>query len=210
MANSDEMRALVDLSRRKKIWLVVDEVYERIVYDRDVAPSALDYASPDDLVISVNSFSKAWNMTGWRLGWLVTPPGLRVHLAKLNEINTSNPPVFIQQAGVVALRDGEDIVRENREQYARGRDYVLNALGDIPNVTMMKPQAAFYAFLKLDGVTDSLDFARKMLTETGVGVAPGVAFGDDCEAWFRICFASGPDRLKPAVDRLAAYLRQNR
>lgn len=206
-ATAEDMRALVSLTRRKKIWLIADEVYDRIVYDANFAVSALDFAQADDLVISINSFSKAWNMTGWRLGWLVTPPGLGPHLAKLNEANMSNPPVFIQQAGIVALREGEEIVRANRARYAQGREMVMSALGNIPGVTLMPPKAAFYAFFKPEeGVSDSLAYAQKLLAETGVGVAPGIAFGDDGEGWCRLCFAAGKERLEPALERLVGFL----
>ncbi|MCJ0949974.1 pyridoxal phosphate-dependent aminotransferase [Rhodococcus sp. ARC_M8] len=207
MATAEDMKALVSLTRRKGIWLIADEVYDRIVYDSETAVSALDFAEDGDLVISVNSFSKTWSMTGWRLGWLVTPRELGAQLAKLNEANMSNPPIFVQQAGIVALRDGDNVIRENRALYAAGRELVMSALADLPNVTLTRPPAAFYAFFKPHGITDSLAFAQQLLEETGVGVAPGVAFGDDGEGWCRICFAAGTERLEPALDRLVHFLR---
>lgn len=208
MATATDTQALLELARRKKVWLITDEVYDRIVYDANFAVSVLDFAQADDLVISINSFSKAWNMTGWRLGWLVTPPWLGAHLAKLNEANTSNPPVFIQHAGIVALREGEDVVRDNRARYAQGRELVMSALGDVPGVMLMRPQAAFYAFFQPAGMTDSLAFAHRLLAETGVGVAPGIAFGNDGEGWCRLCFAAGKERLQPALERLVDFLRR--
>ncbi|VVE16792.1 aspartate aminotransferase [Pandoraea anhela] len=208
MATAEDTKALLDLARRKNLWLIADEVYDRIVYDTDCSVSVLDFAQADDLVISINSFSKAWNMTGWRLGWLVTPPWLGTHLAKLNEANTSNPPVFIQEAGIVALREGEDIVRDNRARYAQGRELIIAALGNVPGVTLMPPQAAFYAFFRPEGMSDSLAFAQRLLAETGVGVAPGIAFGKDGEGWCRLCFAAGKERLQPALERLVGFLRR--
>jgi aspartate aminotransferase len=206
-ATAEDMKSLVELTRRKRIWLIADEVYDRIVYEGEAAVSALDFANDDDLVISVNSFSKAWSMTGWRLGWLVTPRGLGSHLAKLNEANMSNPPIFVQQAGIVALRDGEQVVRDNRARYAAGRELVMSAFSDLPSVTLTPPRAAFYAFFKPEGVTNSLEFAQRILMETGVGIAPGIAFGDDGEGWCRICFAAGKERLEPALERLIRFLR---
>ena len=208
MATADDIRALMSLARRKNIWLIADEVYERVVYDADYALSVLDFAQADDLVISINSFSKAWNMTGWRLGWLVTPPGLGPQLAKLNEVNMSNPPIFIQEAGIVALREGEGVVRANRARYALGRDLVLSALGNVSGLTLMPTKAAFYAFFKPEGAADSLAYAQRLLAETGVGLAPGIAFGDDGEGWCRLCFAAGRERLEPALERLVSFLRR--
>ena len=211
MASSEDMRALLSVARRKNVWLISDEVYDRIVYDdAEKSVSALDFAGPDDPVIVVNSFSKTWNMTGWRLGWLVTPPELGPHLAKLNEANTAHPPVFIQEAGIVAIRDGGSIIAEGRIRYAAGRELVTSALGGLPGVLFPPPQAAFYAFFKPHGVSDSLAFARDLVDNAGVGVAPGIAFGDDGEGWCRICFASSPSRLEPALERLVGYLTAGR
>lgn len=208
MATVDDLQALMSFARRKRIWLIADEVYERVVYDTDCATSVLDLSQDADLVISINSFSKAWNMTGWRLGWLVAPPWLGLHLAKLNEINMSNPPVFVQEAGIVALREGEGVVRANRARYALGRDLVSSALGNVPGVMLMPTKAAFYAFFKPEGASDSLSYAQTLLAQTGVGLAPGIAFGDDGEGWCRLCFAAGRERLEPALERLVSFLRR--
>ena len=203
MAGAEVYRALRDFARRKRIWIVSDEVYERIVYDRPCAPSALDGATADDPVIAVNSFSKAWCMTGWRLGWIVHPPGLASMLAKITEMNMSGPAMFAQDAGVVAIGQGEGFVREIVDDYRRAREVVVQRLGAMPRVQLARPEAAFYAFFRVDGMSDSLATAKQVLDRTDVGLAPGIAFGPEGEGWLRLCFATSPQRLSEALDRLA-------
>ena len=203
MASADDHKALREFARKKRIWIVADEVYERIVYDRPCAPSALDGALPDDPVIVVNSFSKAWCMTGWRLGWIIHPEGLSETLGKLNEVNMSGPAMFAQDAGVVALEQGESFIGEIVADYRRAREIVVQRLGAMPRVQLARPDAAFYAFFRVDGMTDSLAVAKQVLDKASVGLAPGIAFGPEGEGWLRLCFATSPQRLSDALDRLA-------
>jgi aspartate/methionine/tyrosine aminotransferase len=175
LASADDIGAMLAFCRKRRIWLIADEVYERIVYDRKVAPSPLDLAGPDDPVISVNSFSKSWCMTGWRLGWLVTPPALGEQLGKINEFNVSCAPAFVQAGGIAAVTQGESFVAELVQQYSRARDMVIQRLQSLPRVRFTRPDAAFYAFFQVDGVADSLALARRIVANTNVGLAPGVA-----------------------------------
>lgn len=206
MATSEDHAALLEFARKRRIWLVADEVYERLVYDRPCAPSILDHTRPDDPVIAINSFSKSWCMTGWRLGWLVHPASLADTFGKLNEVNVSSPATFSQHAGIVAIERGEPFVAELVRSYARARDIVVQRLRGMRRVELAEPEAAFYAFFKVDGMADSLATAKRLLTETGVGVAPGSAFGPEGEGYLRLCFATGPERLSAALDRLAPAL----
>jgi aspartate/methionine/tyrosine aminotransferase len=207
MMEQDEQRVLLEFCRARGIWIVADEVYARIVYDRPVAPSFLQIAEPDDPLIVVNSFSKSWAMTGWRIGWLTTPPWLGDHLASLVQFSTSGVAPFIQHGALTAITEGEDFTLEMVERCRRGREAVVPRLKDIPRVTIDPPRAAFYAFFKVDGMVDSLAFAQDMFRKTKVGVAPGAAFGDEGEGWLRLCFASSADRLAIAMDRIEAHLR---
>ena len=203
----EEQAALLAHCRRLGVWLVADEVYDRIYYGGTAAPSFLDLAEPDDRVIVVNSFSKTWAMTGWRLGWITAPAPLMDDLAKLNEFNVSSAATFAQHAGVVAVREGEPFVAATLERYRRARDLVYERLRTFPRVRATRPAGTFYAFFRVDGVTDSLGFAKRLLAETGVGLAPGVAFGPTGEGHLRLCFASSLDRLEAALDRAAPALR---
>jgi aspartate aminotransferase len=206
MAKPEDLRAILDFCRKRRIWVIADEVYERIVYDRRASPSVLDIAEPDDPVISINSFSKAWCMTGWRLGWIVAPPAYGETIGKVNEFNMSGATTFVQHAGLAAIRDGEDFVAEIVEQYRQARNLITQRLGGMRRVRMARPDAAFYAFFQVDGMKDSLAFAKEIVAKSGVGLAPGIAFGPEGEGWLRLCFATSQRRLSEALDRLEPAL----
>jgi aspartate/methionine/tyrosine aminotransferase len=204
--SGSEAAGLLDLARRRGLWLIADEVYARIVYDGSAAPSMLDLVEPEDRVLVVNSFSKAWAMTGWRLGWLVAPPDLQNLLAKLVQYNTSGTPAFLQRAAVTAITEGEGFIDEMREVYRRGRDLVVERLGSVPGVRLAAPEGAFYVFFGVEGMADSVEFAKEILRRTKVGLAPGAAFGRGGEGHLRLCFAASIARLEPALDRLVPFL----
>ena len=198
----DQQLEMLAFARERGIYVISDEVYVRLIYDRPRAPSFLDIAEDDDRVVVVNSFSKSWSMTGWRLGWLTHPPDLGPAFSKLNEFNVASPTTFVQHAGVVAMREGEPFVLEMVERYRRNRDLVFQRLAAMPKVTLARPEGAFYAFFTVDGMTDSVAYAKKLIAETGVGMAPGRAFGEAGEGWLRLCFASDANTLSTALDRL--------
>ena len=206
MMTAEEQRTTLDLCRRHGVWLLVDEVYERITFDRDQAPSVLSIAEPEDRVIGINSFSKNWSMTGWRLGWLVVPADVTDDLAKLTEFNTASAASFVQWAGITAIRDGEPFVARQVERLRRGRDIVHQRLAGHPRVRISKPEGALYAFFAVEGMTDSLAFATRLAGEHKVGLAPGVAFGPGGEGHLRLCFASEVETLSRALDRLEIAL----
>jgi aspartate/methionine/tyrosine aminotransferase len=206
-ATRDELRTILEIARRRNVWLISDEVYSRLVYDgAPAAPSLLDIAEADDRVIVCNSFSKTWVMTGWRLGWLVVPDGARDAITELVEVMHSGVAPFIQHAGVAAVRDTEALLRF-REHCANGRELVGEALSGINRVHYVAPDGAFYAFVGVAGLTDSLAFAKRLVHEQKVAVAPGIAFGDAGEGYLRICFAQSAGKLESAMERLRDGLR---
>jgi aspartate/methionine/tyrosine aminotransferase len=207
MMTEADARELLDFTRRHGLWLIADEVYARVVYGRRAATSFLDLIEPDDRVVVVNSFSKAWAMTGWRLGWLVVPTELTETYIKLIQFNVSGAPTFIQHAAVTAIDGGDNFITAMANRYRAGRDLVVERLSSLPRVRLRSPDAAFYAFLQIDGMTDSLSFAKQILAETRVGLAPGAAFGTGGEGHLRLCFAASAGRLEPALERLAKALR---
>ena len=207
MAERAELEAIFAFCRDHGIWMVCDDVYARLVYDgRTLAPSVAQMAEPDDRVIVINSFSKNWNMTGWRLGWITAPPDLLQTLAKLTEYNIAGPPTFVQHAGIVALRDGEAHVAQSRAAFEERRDLVFRRLSSLNRIGMAKPKGAFYAFFSVEGEANSLAFAKRILHDVGVGLAPGTAFGDVGEGYLRLCFAVRPALLNQAMDRLERVL----
>jgi aspartate/methionine/tyrosine aminotransferase len=201
MASADEMRAILDLCRAAGVWLIADEVYNRLVYEGEQAASVLDIAAPDDRVLMVGSFSKAWAMTGFRIGWLVVPEGTRDSFTELVEMTHSGVAAFVQAAALAALAD-EAFVASFRAYCSAGRALTTQALAGLNRVRFTAPPGAFYAFLGIDGLADSLAFAMRLVEDCGVAVAPGVAFGEGGEGHLRLCFAQSPARLTRALSRL--------
>ncbi len=201
-------QALLAHCARHGIWIVADDVYERLHYAgaARAAPSLLEFADRDARVVSTNSFSKAWLMTGWRLGWIVAPRALVPDLGKLVEYNTSCSPVFVQRGGVVALRDGEPTVVATRARLRHARDRLVAALRTLPRVEVAPPAGAMYAFFRIDGMTDSVAFCKALVHQAKLGLAPGRAFGPEGEGFVRWCFAASDERLDEGVARLAHFL----
>lgn len=200
----DEQRALLDHCRRTGTWIVADEVYDRVWFGAGrAAPSLLDIASPQDRLVVVHSFSKSFLMTGWRLGWLVLPTGHLDAVSKLIEFNSSCAPVFVQRGGLAALAIAEEFVPQLVSRLRRGRDTLCPALAAIPGLQSATPLGGMYAFFRVPGANDSLAFAKRLVLEQGLGLAPGAAFGLEGEGWLRWCFASSdPKRLLAGVERL--------
>ena len=204
--SAEEIAALFAFARRRGLWLVADEVYSRIVYGNRAAPSFLDQTEPEDRLIVVNSFSKNWAMTGWRLGWLAAPSDLLPQLEKLVEFNTSGSPTFLQHAAIVAIRDGEPFIASFVARCREARDVAIEGLSGCRRVEVARPEGAFYAFFRVDGMADSLAFAKELLRQTKVGLAPGSAFGPMGEGFLRLCFARDPHQVGDAIDRLRPLL----
>jgi aspartate aminotransferase len=232
VATDQEQTRLLEFSRRHKLWLLADEVYDRLNYpdappqpepgffkklvgDRKPppvpplfpAPSILKKTGSHDAVIVAQSFSKAWCMTGWRLGWLVARPDLCARATQLNEFIISHAPSVAQRAGETALLWGEATLKEMVLRLRANRDFCMAALQTMPGVTVPKPEGAFYLFPKIEALTDSFQFCKDLLMETKVGLAPGVAFGAGGEGSIRICYAAEQSILEPAMTRLAEFMR---
>jgi aspartate aminotransferase len=204
---AQEQRDLLAIARRQRTWVIADEVYNRIVYDGSIAtPSFLEVARDDDALFVVQSFSKTWSMTGWRLGWLVHPAGLAHQVGNLSAINSTGSATFVQYAGVAAINEAQPFVSEMLDRCARGRQTVAEAFRDHKRIAAPDVPASFYSFFNISGVDNSLEFAEELVDRAGIGIAPGTAFGPDFDGYFRICFAQDPKRLETALDRLIAAL----
>jgi len=208
--------ALLEHCRRHGIWLVSDDAYERIVFDPELtanghAPSVLDLVDADDRFVSANTFSKSWTMTGWRLGWLVAPREFIAQVGKVIEFNTSCAPPFVQQAGIIAVRDGEPLVAGTVARLRASRDLLVRELATLPGVEVAPPPGAMYLFFKVAGFSgDSLAFAKRLVAEAGLGIAPGVAFGPEGEGYLRWCFAASDALLLQGAERLRTFLKSAR
>ena len=206
VASGAEIAELLAFARRRGLWLLADEVYGRITYGNRPAPSFLDQAEPEDRLIVVNSFSKNWAMTGWRLGWMTIPADLLPQIEKLVEFNTSGSPTFLQHAAIVAIRHGEEFLAQFVARCRAARDVAIEALQRCRRVEVARPEGAFYAFPRIAGVRDSLAFAKEVLFTAKVGLAPGSAFGPMGEGHLRLCFARDPAQVADAVERLRPLL----
>jgi len=203
-----ELKAILEHCRRHGIWIFADDAYERLYYDDPgIAPSFLDISSEEERLISANTFSKSWLMTGWRLGWLVVPPGLTADLGKLIEYNTSCAPVFVQRAGIAAVKEGEPVIARTRYRFRKARDFLVSELKNIPRIEVALPTGTMYAFFRVEGVKDSLAFCKKLVREVGLGLAPGSAFGPEGEGFVRWCFAASEDKLADGIARLRRALK---
>ncbi len=207
----DEQAAILAHCRLTGTWIVADEVYERLYYEPtpgQCAPSFLDLSTPDDRLVVVHSFSKSFLMTGWRLGWLVMPEAMTPHIGKLIEFNTSCASVFTQRAGLAAIHRTDEVTPRVVSHLLVCRDTLIPLLRAVPGVQVAAARGGMYAFFKPDGFDDSLDTAKRLVREAGLGLAPGSAFAPEAQGWLRWCFASqDPDRLRVGVERLSEWMR---
>jgi aspartate/methionine/tyrosine aminotransferase len=211
----EQQQVLLSHCRKHGIWLLSDDVYERLTYDARsselaCAPSLLDLCDANERVVSINSFSKAWLMTGWRLGWMQVPASLMNGLGKLIEYNTSCAPVFVQRAGLVAIARSEEIVSATIARYRIARDFLVKRLSSPllreAGLIVPEPQGAMYIFFRISGERDSLALCKRLVADAGLGLAPGSAFGPEGEGALRWCFANSLERLGEGVDRLERFL----
>nr|WP_250157233.1 pyridoxal phosphate-dependent aminotransferase [Tianweitania aestuarii] len=206
-ADHETLRGLLDLARRKNLWIIADEIYSQFHYSGSRAPSFLDVMEPEDRILFVNSFSKNWAMTGWRMGWLRIHPHLQQVFENLIQYSTSGVAQFMQRGAVAALDDGDAFVAEQVERAHKARDLVCSTLLDTGRVRMNVPQGAFYAFFAVDGISDSRNATFDIIDKANVGLAPGTAFGAAGAGHFRLCFHRRLDQLEDAANRLAEYFR---
>ena len=210
-AAQDEMRAILDFARERGIWVLADEVYGRIVYESDHeelrADSFLDVARDDDLLLVVNSFSKSWAMTGWRLGWIVGPKMAEDKIRDVALYNNLCPPTFTQYGAIAALEEGEAFLKSQIDLWRGNRDLLVERFQNLGNVHMGYPRATFYGFFKVDGQSDCKAMTKRFVDEAGVLLSPGCAFGKTATGYIRMCFAVSEARLVEALDRMDKVLK---
>ncbi|MET3180592.1 UNVERIFIED_ORG: aspartate/methionine/tyrosine aminotransferase [Variovorax guangxiensis] len=206
----EEQQAVLDHCRQTGTWILADEVYERLYFEptpNACAPSFLDISKPDDRLVVTHSFSKSFLMTGWRLGWLVLPPSMVDGIGKLIEFNTSCASVFTQRAAIAAIEHTAEITPRVVAHLKQCRDTLVPLLAALPGVQVAPAKGGMYAFFRLEGFGDSLEVAKRLVAEAGLGLAPGNAFAPEAQGWLRWCFASkDPQRLVKGVERLRDWL----
>ncbi len=206
-ATREELVELLALARKHGIWIVADEIYGRFIYNGEArAASFHDVMEPSDRVMFLQTFSKNWAMTGWRIGWIEAPPAFGQIIENLIQYSTSGSPVFIQRAAIAALHEGESFVAEQVARAAEGRRIVAEGLKATNRVSLSAPEGAFYQFFTVDGRSDSRALAVELVDSANVGLAPGTAFGPGGESGLRLCFARKASDLVEAVARLQRAL----
>lgn len=205
-ATKDDLKALLAIARKHGIWIIADEIYALYYYPGERAPSFLDVMEPEDRILFVNSFSKNWSMTGWRVGWIVAHESLGQIIENLIQYSTSGVAQFLQRGATIALNEGDSVIRRNYDKAAKARDLLCDTLIATNRVETLKPDGAIYAFLKIDGITDSRKAAFDIVDRTRVGLAPGSAFGAGGTEFFRACFLRDPVIVGKAAERLADYI----
>ncbi len=207
-ATTEELAAILAFARKRGLWIVADEVYHRFYYEADRAPSFYDVIEPEDRVMFVNTFSKNWAMTGWRVGWLSLPPELGQVVENLVQYSTSGVAAFMQRAAVVALDEGDDFIRLQVDRAREGRDIICDGLASTGRARFAVPKGAFYLFFAVEGEDDTRKLAFRLVDEANVGIAPGAAFGDAGHGFMRLCFARSADQMRAATDRLVQWLNR--
>jgi aspartate/methionine/tyrosine aminotransferase len=206
-ADHETLQQILDLARARNLWLIADEIYSLFHYGQGRAPSFLDIATAEDRILFVNSFSKNWAMTGWRVGWIKTHPALQQVFENLIQYSTSGVAQFMQRGAVVALDAGDGFILEQVERARAARDLVCAILAQTGRARFAVPQGAFYLFFTVDGIADSRTAAFDIVDHANVGLAPGTAFGPGGEAFLRLCFHRRLDQVEEAAHRLASWIR---
>ena len=206
-ATRDELAAILALARRHGLWIIADEIYARFWYGEGArAPSFFDVMEPEDQILFVNTFSKNWAMTGWRIGWIAAHPALGQVIENMIQYSTSGVAQFMQRAGVVALTRGESFVAHQIARARHGRDIACAALAATRRCRFAVPRGSFYVFFAVEGENDTRALALRLIDVAGVGLAPGTAFGTGGEGFLRLCFARNAEELARAMGQLTAAL----
>lgn len=200
--SDEESRALLEMARRRGIAIVSDEVYQRLAFDSANGSTLLSIAQPEDQIYVINSFSKAWSMTGWRLGWMIYPEERHDAFEKLSQFTISGSPHFVQMAGVAALEKGDEIVAEMKRHCDTTRAFVKKRLAEFEGIEVFESRGGFYTMFEAPITRDCVAFCKRAAIEAGVGLAPGAAFGKGGEGKVRLCYARRVDQLEQALDRL--------
>lgn len=207
-ADRETLQTILELARARGLWIVADEIYALFHYDGGRAPSFIDVMRDDDRILFVNSFSKNWSMTGWRVGWIKTHPSLQQVFENLIQYSTSGVAQFMQRGAVAALDEGDAFVAGQVAHARQARDLVCDILGQTGKVRFAVPPGAFYLFFSIDGMNDSRAAAFDIVDHANVGVAPGTAFGAGGGKFLRLCFLRRLDQLEEAANRIADWTRR--
>lgn len=206
VADEGTLRDILTLARKHNLWIIADEVYSRFYYVGTRAPSFYDIMEDDEKIVFVNTFSKNWAMTGWRVGWVSVPTALEQVFENLVQYSTSGVAAFMQHGALTAINDGETFVAEQVASCNIGRDILCDALAATGKTRFERPKGAFYLFIGLDGFNDTNNLGVQLVDEIGLAMSPGEAFGESGGGFLRACFARDHAALTVAANRLSAWI----
>jgi aspartate/methionine/tyrosine aminotransferase len=212
VASKADLIAIRDHARKHGIWIIADEVYSAFCFTGSGkrAPSFLDICDTEEQIIYCNTFSKNWAMTGWRVGWMQAPKVLAKTIENFVQYNTSGTAVFMQRGCVAALDEGDDFIALQVKKARANRDTVLAVLGQHKNIRLSSPDGAFYLFFGINGMTDSMATAKRIIDEANVGFAPGMAFGAAGEGFLRMCYLKEEAKLAEGLERFSTWLKSGK
>lgn len=204
-----ELAALAAICVERKIWMLSDEIYEKLIYDTSeyVSVAAI---SPEAYAqtITINGLSKAYSMTGWRIGYCAGPQSIIDHVKNFQDHTTSNPTSISQMAALQALKSADTSIVVMRDEFRKRRDLMLAGMDKVPGVTYTRPDGAFYLFCDFSHVGQAADVAKRVLDEARVAVIPGDGFG--APGHLRLSFSTSQERIKEGTQRLADWVKKNR
>ncbi len=201
-----ELQAIVEVCADEEILILSDEIYEKLTYDGAEHVSVASLPGAANLTITINGFSKAYSMTGWRLGYLGAPEPIAKAIDAIQSHSTSNPCSFAQKGALAALKGDQQPVADMRDEFDMRRNYMVNRLAAINGVSVVKPQGAFYVLVNIGKLgLSSSNFADRLLSKHQVAVVPGVAFGND--ATVRLSYATSLDVIKKGLDRFEEFCK---
>jgi aminotransferase len=206
MIPADELAKIAEVVKKHQIWVLSDEVYCELSYDGHKHVSIGSFPGMKDYTVVLNGFSKAFAMTGWRIGYVACPPDLMAQVHKLHQYSTICAPIMSQYAALEGLRTGADEVEKMRVSYQQRRNLMIHAFAEM-GLPVHEPEGAFYVFpdIRKTGLT-SEEFALKLIEEYKVAVVPGTAFGAGAEGYVRCCYATEIGKIKEALRRIKLML----
>lgn len=206
--SKDELQAIADICVKNNIYVISDEIYEKLIYD---IPEYTSIASLGreiyDLTITINGVSKAYSMTGWRIGYCAGSAEIVSYIQKFQDHSTSNPTSISQAAALQALSEPEKLVGDMRDIFYQRRDLIMSLFDKIPQVSYLKPQGAFYLFCDFSKLGESFEIAKRIIEEVNVAIIPGEGFG--APGWMRLSFATSNERIEEGVSRIAGWIKKN-
>lgn len=204
MLNRESLEGIAEIAKKNDLLVISDEIYERLVYREEGHISIASLPEMKERSVTLNGFSKAYSMTGWRIGYVSAPKELILAINKIHQVNTTSAASFVQKAAIAALRNERTEVEDMRQEYWKRRDYAVRAINDIPGLNCLAPDGAFYIFINIRslGVTSS-EFAQYLLEHEKVALVPGDVFGKNGEGYLRMSFANSLENIAEGIQKIA-------